>query len=199
MKIIGNIVSDRIITHDDRIKTVGSIDEIIDGLPTLIIGWEKVKSINPEVDILEKHINLDLFWTYALTEKRSEHDVDIQLFIQYCYDNLVEDIEYIFIDPIQFKLNTIKKTIKKIRSFENPICYHNDRVIYIYGEDIIFGIDLLLCDTFFSIRPEKIKRKIETLTNSLLLDENILIEYKDYLERLDDIKYIPYLYHIENE
>lgn len=200
MKIIGNIVSDKIIDFDPRIKTVGSINEIVDGLPTLIIGLNKAKDLFPNrIDILNKKIDNNNFWTFSFIEKRSEYEVDIDIFIQYCYENMVSDIEYIFIDPVQYKLSSIKKIINKIKSSEHhiPFIYHNH--IYLYVDNIIFGIDLILLETFFNISKDSIKNKIKSLSGGLFLDDVILIKYKDYLDRLNSPKFIPYLYTIENE
>jgi hypothetical protein len=199
MKIIGNIVSNKIIDFDPRIKTVGTIDEIIDGLPTLIIGWELSKELFPEeFDILNSKIKEKFFWTYTLIEKRTAYEIDTDNFIQHCYDNIVSDLNYVFVDPILFKLSTMKKTINKIKSINNPISYIHNNFIYMYGDNIIFGVDLGLLESFFDIDKEKVKNKIQSISNGLLLDDTILIEYKDYLGRINDLKYIPYLYHIEH-
>ena len=38
-------------------------------VPTLIIGWSKVKELYPEQSILSSKISENLFWTFSLTEK----------------------------------------------------------------------------------------------------------------------------------
>lgn len=200
MKIIGNIVSNKIIEFDPRIKTVGTIDEIIDGLPTLIIGWDIAKNLFPDdFDILTNKLRPNFYWTYTLIEKRTAYEIGVDNFIEYCYTNIISDLKYVFIDPVQFKLSSIKKTIRKIQSIESPISYLHKDFIYIYGDNIIFGIDLVLCEFFFDIKKEKLKSKIKSISNGLLLDETILIEYKDYLGRINSPKFIPYLYYIEHE
>jgi hypothetical protein len=200
MRIIGNIVTNKIIQFDPKINTVGSINEIIDGLPTLIIGWGLSKELFPEdFDILNHELKPKFFWCYTFMEKRSAYEIDVENFIQYCYTNIISDLHYVFVDPILFKLSTLKKTIKKLQSINNPIPYLHKDFIYIYGDNIIFGIDLGLCDYFLGISKEKVKNKIKSLSNGLLLDDTILIEYKDYLARIDSPKFIPYLYYIEHE
>ena len=200
MKIIGNIVSNKIIEFDTRIKTVVTIDEIIDGLPTLIIGWDIAKNLFPDdFDILTNKLRPNFYWTYTLIEKRTAYEIGVDNFIEYCYTNIISDLKYVFIDPVQFKLSSIKKTIRKIQSIESPISYLHKDFIYIYGDNIIFGIDLVLCEFFFDIKKEKLKSKIKSISNGLLLDETILIEYKDYLGRINSPKFIPYLYYIEHE
>jgi len=200
MKIIGNILSDKQIEYDPRIKTVGTLDEIDPTVPTLIIGWEKARDLFPEdFSSIEKNIKDEIFWTFKLIEKRNEYEIDLETFINYCFEYTVKNIEYIFIDPIQFRLKTIKKIIDKIKSIDNLVSFQHGDTLFIYGEGIIFGIDLHLLDFYFDIKKDKLKSKIKTLCKGTLLDDEILIKYKDYLARLDSIKYIPYLHHIENE
>jgi hypothetical protein len=197
--MIGNIVSDSPGKYDNRINLVNSIDNIIEGLPTLIVGYDLTKELFPkDFNILERELKYNFYWTYSLFEKRSYYDVNIEYFTQYCYDNTIIDINYVFVDPIQFNLNTLKKVINKIYTLKNPIPFIYHDYIYIYGENIIFGLDLHLYEFFFNVKKNKIKNKINILSNGLLLDENILIEYKDYLDRLNTIKYIPFLYYIDN-
>ena len=200
MKVIGNIVSKKIIDFDPKIKTVGTLDEIIEGLPTLIIGWEFTKELFPDdFNILNFKVKDNYYWTYTLIEKRTSYEIDVDNFIQLCYDNLINKLHYVFVDPVLFSLTTLKKSIRKIQSLNNPASYIQKDMVYIYGDGIIFGVDLFLCEFFFGIKKEKLKNKIIAISNGTLLDETILIEYKDYLARLDSPKYIPYLYHIEHE
>ena len=200
MNIIGNIVSSKPIEYDKRINTVNSIDNITNNLPTLIIGYTITKDLHPDkIDFLTKKIEEDLFWTFTLQEKRKVHEIDIENFIQYCYENTIKDISYLFVDPIQFNTRTLKKVINKIYSLDKPVSFLYHDYVYIYGECIIFGIDLHLCEFFFGIKKDKIKNKIKSICNGVLLDDNILIEYKDYLGRLNTTKYIPFLYSLENE
>jgi hypothetical protein len=199
MEVIGNIVSDKLIHFDPKIKVVSSINEIITGLPTLIIDLETARNIFPDdFNILNKEIKSNYFWTYTLKEKRVDYEIDIEVFIQYCYNKIISDIEYVFIDPIQFKLKTLKKVLKKIYSTNNLISFIYKDFIYIYCDKIIFGIDLHLCEFFFDIRKSKIINKVKVICDNNLLGENDLKLYKDYLSRIDSIKYIPYLHYISN-
>ena len=160
MNIIGNIVSSKPIEYDKRINTVNSIDNITNNLPTLIIGYTITKDLHPDkIDFLTKKIEEDLFWTFTLQEKRKVHEIDIENFIQYCYENTIKDISYLFVDPIQFNTRTLKKVINKIYSLDKPVSFLYHDYVYIYGECIIFGIDLHLCEFFFGIKKDKIKNK----------------------------------------
>jgi hypothetical protein len=70
-------------------------------------------------------------------------------------------------------------------------------MLYLYGDNIIFGIDLKLLK-FMGINTKVLKIKLKS---TVFYDEiEILIEYKMFLIEIDNqIRYIPYLLSIFNE
>ncbi len=195
---IGNIVSTTKIDVSVDFNVVESLGDIIQGLPTLIVGWDFVKKNYPDYNIIDRKLGDNLYWTFKKTEKRELHEEDIYNFKQETYGHLIKDIEYVFIDPIQQKGQTIKKIIKKIKSFDRLIAYTHDSMVYLYAENIVFGIDLSLLE-FIGILPSKITQMVSTFAHVSLTKENIFIEYRKRIENLDNqVKYIPFLYTIEN-
>ena len=72
-------------------------------------------------------------------------------------------------------------------------------MIYIYSSNNLFGIDLNIID-FVGRNSNKLIDYLKTFINVFLVDSSILIEYKGYMDALNnEVKYIPYLYSIENE
>jgi hypothetical protein len=67
-----------------------------------------------------------------------------------------------------------------------------------YGDNLIFGIALNLTE-FIGLDTNKVISKIKDKSKHFLTDNTIFIEYKNRVEILDNqVKYIPYLYSIEN-
>lgn len=195
---VGNIVSTTNITITDDFNVVKSLDDIIQGLPTLIIGWDYVKKNYPDYDITDRKLSDNLYWTFKKTEKRELHEEDIYNFIQKIYSDLLANINYVFIDPIINNKKVIKKILKKINSIKQIVSYHHNDMIYMYGENIIFGIDLNLIN-FMGFDVNRIISKIKDKSKYFLTKSSIFIEYKDKVENLDNqVKYIPYLYLINN-
>jgi hypothetical protein len=195
---IGNIVSTTKIDVSVDFNVVETLDEIIQGLPTLIVGWDFVKKNYPDYEIIDRRLGDNLYWTFKKTEKRELHEEDIYNFKQITYNHLIKDIKYVFVDPIQQKLRTIKKIIRKIKSCDKTIAYHHDNMIYIYCENVVFGVDLTLLE-FIGILPSKITQMIRDYTHVFLNKESIFIEYRKRIENLDNqVMYIPFLYSIEN-
>jgi hypothetical protein len=194
---IGNIVTQTSLNISNDFNVVKSIDDIIPGLPTLIIGWDNIKKKYPDYDIIDRKLGENLYWTFKKTEKRDFHEEDIYNFKLKVYNDLVNDVNYVFVDPIMQKKKIIKKIIKKISGGE-LVTYMHDDMLYVYIDNIIFGIDLLLTD-FLSLNRDKIIFKIKQKSKHFLDKNNIFIEYKYILENLDNqVKYIPYLYSIKN-
>ena len=196
--ILGNIVSQIKINVSDDFNVVKSIDEIIHGLPTLIIGFDIAVKHFPDLDVISRKAAENVYWTFRRTEKRDIFEEDIYNFTHLCYYSLVSDIVYYFIDPLALSKKSIKKIIRKVLSFNNPIIYQINDMVYIYSEKYIFGIDLNLLE-FIGIKREKILLKVSKI-NQVFLDENpIFIEYKKRVENLDNqVKFIPYLYSIDH-
>lgn len=197
---IANIVYNRKFECPDNINIVKTFEEADKRLPTLVIGWKAARDvIGNEFDITEKIYNDRLHWTFAMTENRNEFEHDIPEFIKYAHQYLVKDISYQLVDPIQEKDEFISRTVKNISKIKELTGYiHKNGMIYIYGNKTIFGFDL----KFYKFKYGSARKTKEHLENAIgcsLLDSNILIDYKDDLENLDNgIRYLPYLYHLKN-
>ena len=195
---LANIVSTNTPNVSDKFNVVKTMDEIIHGLPTLIIGYDYVNKHYPDFDITNICLGPDLYWTFKRSERRDKYDEDLYWFISKVYVDLIKDISYVFVDPIQYNKKTLIKIIKKIKSLENRVSYINNEMVYIYGDKLIFGVDLKLLK-YMSIDTDKIKNKIKQISTVFLDDKKILIEYKKSVGILgDQVRYIPYLHSITN-
>jgi len=191
---IANIVSNTNITLPEHFNIVSSIDDIISDLPTLIVGYELTKKLFNDFDILEREIKTNVYWTVKKTEDRDKYQNDIAWFQYKVYNNLIKDIKYVIVDPIQQNKKTIKKIINKIYSLNNIISYEKNNMIYIYDDRLIFGIDLNLFE-YMGVNTKRIKEKIKKISRVYLYNKQIIDEYKNYIQYLDNnIKYIPAIY-----
>lgn len=196
---IANIVSSQKVDAPQEFNIVKSIDSIIIGLPTLIIGYEYVCKNYPDFDISNLSLDKDLYWTFKKTEKRDKYTEDLNRFISKVYKDLTSSILYVFIDPIQYKRKSIIKIIKKIKSLNKIITYKYNNIMYMYGDNLLFGIDLTLLK-YLDVNIDKIITKIKKISTHFLSDDSILIECKKGIEYLDNkIRYIPFLYSLKHE
>lgn len=198
MKIANIVTSNRVDVSND-INVVKSFDEIIEGIPTLVTSYDWLKSNYDDYDINDKQLDDNLWWTFAKTERRDIFNRDVENFVTLANKKLVEKIDYVFLDLIQYHDSTILKIIKKIFSLPNKVAFKHKDMIYIYGGELIFGIDLYLL-SYMGFDVPSIEKKIKSICDVFLENDEIFIEYKDNMERLNhSVKYIPYLYAIKNE
>lgn len=196
---IANIVSHQKVNVSQEFNVVESMDNIIHGLPTLILGFDYVNKHYPEFDVMDRKLGENLYWTVKRTEKRDKYEEDLSWFITKVLTDLISEISYVFVDPIQYNSRTIRKVIRKFHSMENKVTYQNGQMLYIYAEKVIFGVDLKLLK-YIGLDYKKIKDKIIRKSLVFLTNDKILIEYKNTVAELDNqVRYIPYLFSITNE
>lgn len=198
---IANIVSEDKINIGPEFNVVNSLDEIIfKELPTLIIGYDNICRIygKENILVLKRNINRTIFWTFKRNEKRNLYNEDVEDFIIYSYKKYIEKINYVDVDVIQFTPFKLRKIVRKMLELKNIISYKtSNNIIYIFGNDLIFGVDLNSLN-YIGLDIVKIENKIIAKSNIFLSGEDILIEYQANLNRLNnDLKYLPVLYSIK--
>ena len=97
MKKIANILTDGIFDNDGLYNVVKTKDELIEGIPTLVIGWEKTKSLFPTACIIERKINDDTYWTWGSRERRQVMEKDIAVFRRLALKRFTKSIKYVFL------------------------------------------------------------------------------------------------------
>jgi len=93
----------------------------------------------------------------------------------------------------------INKILRKIYSLKNPKLYiHNDRMVYLYAEGMIFGIDLDVVE-YLGIEPNRVITKLRNLSGCLLMDTEIFNKYKNIMTKINNkVRFLPYLCDIES-
>jgi len=192
---VGNIVTS-LKLDEENFNIYSDLESIDNDLSTLIIGWDNAKEfIGEDISILHKKINQKLYWTFSKKERKVDFEVDFEKFKEVCFNNFGDNIPYVYLDILHGKSKINKKIIKKILSLNNPIIYISDKnMVYIYGENIIFGIDLNIIE-YSSIKKEKILNRIKNLNNNVLVTDEIFNKCKDLLYKIKyKNKLIPYIY-----
>lgn len=194
-----NIVSTTQINVPQDFNVVQSMDEIIHGLPTLIIGFDLTDKLFPKYDVGNIKVTDNVYWTTKKTESRDKHNIELEWFKHFAYHELIKDINYIFVDPIQYNKKSLLKILKKIYTIPNKISYQHNDMIYIYSDKFIFGVDLKLIK-YIGLDISKIKLKIINISSVFLEDSDIFIEYKYIIDDMENqVRFLPYLYSIKNE
>ena len=197
---IANIVTTSNINVGPEFKVVPTVDDIIfKEIPTLIIGYGAICELYgaENINILKRNVTSKVFWTFARGEKRDIYDSDIEDFIRHAYKQYINNIKYVDLDIIQYKYRKLMYIVRKLLSLKDVIAYEtNNNVIYIYSDNIIFGIDLGLLE-YAGVNIVKVRDKIKDRSLVFLEGNEILMEYGNHLDRFDnDVKLIPFLYFI---
>lgn len=197
---IANIISINKIDVGPEFSVVASMDDIIfKDLPTLVVGYDLAVSLfnKDSVNILNRRINKNTFWTLDRKTKRDVYSKDLENFIRYSYKEYIDKINYVDLDLIQYPKRKISKILRKIYNLDKVISYKSENnVMYMFSQNLIFGIDLNMV-RFIGFDQDKVEKKIINKSVVFLQGSEILIEYNNHLERLNhDIKYVPFLYSI---
>lgn len=196
---IGNIVSENEIKLTTGFNVVSDINNIISGIPTLIIGWGLVKTIygDNKPSILEKQINELTYWEFSKREKRVDYESGINIFITTCFEHIVNNLNYEFIDVLTIKYKTIKKLLLFLNNeHKNYIYVKNNSFIYILNENSIYGLDLNTID-FLNIERKKIYRRLYSNNNEIHFNEDIIP--KNLRKEIKNNKIIPFIIKILRE
>lgn len=196
MKYIGNIVTDKKVNFDSLINKCKSYNDIDTSVPTLIIGWNNVKSIFPNASILDKEINPNIFWTFGRTERRVDYERDINSFYLYCIKNISLHIKYNFFNVTTTTYSKCKRLINFINSGTLKTIYiHDDCFIFILFGNNVIGISLNDID-YLNIKKEKILNIINKNSNNHVIDNDNFLSIR--MRRIigENKIIIPYLYSI---
>lgn len=196
---IANIVSASSLNVSKDFNVVSSMDEIIHGIPTLIVGFDVVNKLYPDFDIMEREIEPNLYWVFKRTERRDDFESGLRWFTDKIISDLSKEISYVFVDIMQYKKKTLCKIARKFLKIEKKFSVIINDMIYIYGENIIFGVDLKLF-RFAELKTDKLKNSIQAKSTVFLGVDDILIEDKNIINELGtQIRYLPYLLSIRHE
>lgn len=201
MKKLGYIVSKRKIKNVvDFVGLVNSVEDIEDPTkPFIIIGLEEAKEIAPNFSILNKVLDTDVFWTFGKTERRTEHERDLENFYKYVLDKSIKDIKYYYINILNLKYNKIKKLLEIINSNEKKYIYTSNDMIYIYyNKNIIIGISLRIIK-YINIDIKKIFKILYRNKNNIIYNTDSFLT-QEMKRVISNKKYvIPYFMSILEE
>jgi hypothetical protein len=187
---IGRIVIDNILDSEKKLipkdfELVSFDNYMVSETPTLLVGYEKTKTILDKISILNKKINDNLYWTFSPREKRGIFEQDLKHFIDNVNKGFFNKIEFINIDPLIYKIKTTERLIIRLKEFQGSSAYLYGDKLYFYHNNKIYHLDFTLLD-FIGFDTDEIK--------NYFINNFQMIEV-DNITKSIDLKYIPYLYH----
>jgi len=171
-----------------------------DGTPTMCVGMESTGEVfDKELDVMDRKIDENTFWTFTRKEHRTHHAEDIMDFVDFCYNRLIDKVEYKFIDPLLMSEDDHTNLFNKIKGGDYLVSYKDKDMVYMYeryGDGVIYGINLMFYQ-YMGIDRERMLGRINAISGVLLEGDDILIEYEDFMDAYcEQVQYIPYLHSI---
>lgn len=98
MRFIANILTNRKFEDSDFYNVVSKKDDLIDNIPTLVIGWELTKTLYPEANIISWEIDDNTYWAYGNREHRQRNEETLKKFKDMAINKFIKSIRYKFIN-----------------------------------------------------------------------------------------------------
>lgn len=194
MKYLANILTTENFDDKTYYNVVSSEENLIDGIPTLIVGWDRAKQLFPDASILNWKINDDTYWTYGKRVRRENNERDIKRFKELVINRAVKNIEYWF-----FNVLTADKEEKirfNIILSDSRVKYAliSNNMLYVYFPETSEVTGVSLSDIEYSgMDSSKLLRKIKNNPAVKIVNERDFVSFETR-ELIKNKKYmIPYL------
>jgi len=176
MMYIGNILTDKKSKYNELMNITDEKSGLIEGIPTLVVGWEFTKTNYPEANIIDREIGDGLYWTFGKRERRDRYESDVEWFTNECFNIAVKNVKYKYI-------NVVKDGMSLLNEFVNDsFSYIYGGMVYIYQprEDCVFGVSIRDVG-YIGIDEKKFIAKIYRRTNVVQVGDDISYETKKML------------------
>ena len=160
------------------------------GEPILIIGWKIARTMNGYKSVIDKELGVNIWWTFAKMENRSQYETDLEEFINKAYDIKLSSINYNYVNIIKLRYSKAKKLISIVSSLEDTNVYESHDMVYIPFKGGILGISLAVGE-YCGIKKRKIMKLIDKKRVHLINDDDKGVFY--VCKRLGSKRYaLPY-------
>lgn len=144
MRFIANILTDKKFINSELYNVVDNKDKLIDGIPTLVIGWGFTKKMYPNASILNWSIDNNIYWTYGKREKRSRYEENIEKFRQFAISNFIKSVKYKFYNLLIINNDEKDYIVSLLSKSDGSIVYINYNMVYILDNNkgLVIGFSL---------------------------------------------------------
>jgi hypothetical protein len=192
MKFIANILTDKPFVNTELYNVVNDKDKLIDGIPTLVIGWEYTKKMYENANILNWEIDRNTYWTYGKREKRNRYEENLEKFRELALYRFIKSVKYSYFN-ILIASNEEKEYVWSLIDTDGTYVYLNNDMVYAFDEqeNKVIGFSLRDIDYLKKDR-KKVLSKIYSNTNLIEVKDNLSWETKNALRNCSYV--IPFLW-----
>ena len=196
MKYIANILTDEQFNDAELYNVVRDSNDLIPGIPTLIVGWERTKSEYPDASIIEDKVSDNVYWTYGKYERRDKYETNIKKFQDLSFKKFVDSLDYVFYDVLLSTTERLDSFLTSLVSEPTKTIYVIRDMMYIYysGTNKVVGLSLRDCDYIEDTLKKRIFSAIYNSKTVNLLKNNDEISREVRLKAKGRAYILPYLY-----
>jgi hypothetical protein len=196
MKYIANILTDEPFNETELYNVVRDSKDLVPGILTLIVGWERTKSEYPDASIIEWKVTDNVYWTYGKYERRDKYEANIKKFQDLSFKKFIESLEYVFYDILLSPTEKFDSFLASLVSGPAKTIYVTGDMMYIYysGTNKVVGLSLRDCDYLEGTIKKKIFSVIYNSKSINLLKNNDEISREVRFKAKGRAYILPYLY-----
>lgn len=142
MRKIANILAEKTSINEPIYNIAHRKDELIEGIPTLVIGWEFTKSMYPEANIIEWKIDENTYWTFGNRERRSAYEERINRFFELAVGRINKALRYEFVNILSIDDEKRENFLSDINGSNGTYVYTYNNMCYMCIPDkmVVYGI-----------------------------------------------------------
>lgn len=144
MKFIANILTEKSFSDRELYNVVNKKEDLIEGIPTMVIGWTFTHKLYPEANIIDWKIDESTYWTFGKREKRSVFETRIEKFKEMAIILFIKSVKYENLNMMTASNEKKISVMKSVFSEDGVKFYYTNGMSYIYvpEENIVYGISL---------------------------------------------------------
>ena len=134
MKCIANILTNKPFEDSELYNVTGDLDSLIEGVPTLIVGWEYTKKARPDANILTWEIDKDTYWTFGKRERRNRYEDCVKKFRELAIKRFIDSVKYRYINLLTADEEEKRAYMAMIRGGKTMDVYIYNDMVYVYDD-----------------------------------------------------------------
>lgn len=180
---IANIVYENELVNHIKVDYINYINERIEydlldkNLTTLYVGWNFMKSCNPNNDLIQnadilkkKIISNSLYFEFSFEESKASHVKGLENFVEAIPHYYFQPkYTYIDLDPVFFQIKDIEELFDILPKKIDAIYNFKNEMLYLIIDNKITGINLIMYN-YFKFNIDEIIKKLNTRTSSVFND-----------------------------
>ena len=189
---IGNILTNGKEKYNELLYVTNKKEELLPNIPTLVIGFDFTKSNYDDVNVIDKCLGNNVYWTFGNRERRDRYEVDLKWFVDMCIDTFVKKVKYKYLNILKEDTETIKDVMKTLFS-NDSYSFISFGMVYVYNNenDSVIGISIRDIE-YCGGDAKKFISKLYKKTTVVTVDDSISYETKNILYK--NVHIIPYVF-----